>query len=90
MEKVIFGWIATTFSLIYKLPQIYKLYKTRDGAGVSLTSYILQSMSYVFYIPHSIFNSDYPIMVMSISSVIQCTIIIWYKYNYTRINDTNN
>ena len=82
MEKSLFGWIATSFSLIYKLPQIYKLYKTKENNGISIRSYILQTMSYFFYMIHGIFNKDYPIIVMGISSSIQCFIIIllWYKY----------
>ena len=36
MEKSLFGWIATSFSLIYKLPQIYKLYKTKENNGISI------------------------------------------------------
>ena len=77
MEKILFGWIATSFNLIYKLPQIYKLYKTNDARGISIKAYVLQTFSYIFYMLHGIFNSDYPIIVMGISSFIQCLVIIW-------------
>ncbi len=82
MIKILFGWIATCLSMIYKLPQIYKLYKTRNSDSISLKAYIIQTFSYFFYIIHGVYNSDYPIIVMGISSVIQCFIIIflWHKY----------
>ena len=81
-NKSIFGWIATLFSLTYKLPQIHKMYKTKLTNGISLKSYIIQTISYIFYIIHGSFNRDYPIIVMGISSSIQCSIIIflWHKY----------
>ena len=83
MEKTLFGWIATSFSLVYKLPQIYKLYKTKNSYAISLKAYTIQTISYFFYIIHGVFNSDYPMVVMGISSFIQCLIIIylWHKYN---------
>ena len=85
MEKILFGWIATSFSLIYKLPQIYKIRKTKEVSAISLRAYIFQTTSYFFYIIHGSFNKDYPIIVMGISSVIQCQYIIylWFKYRNT-------
>jgi len=82
MIKILFGWIATCLNMIYKLPQIYKLHKTRNSDSISLKAYIIQTFSYFFYIIHGVYNSDYPIIVMGISSVIQCFIIIflWHKY----------
>ena len=85
MEKILFGWIATSFSLIYKLPQIYKIRKTKEVSAISLRAYIFQTTSYFFYIIHGSFNKDYPIIVMGISSFIQCQYIIylWFKYRNT-------
>ena len=90
MEKKLFGWVATTFSLVYKLPQIYKMYKTKEVNSISLNAYIIQTFSYIFYTIHGIFNQDYPIVVMGISSFIQCLIIIWlwYKYRNRNTNET--
>jgi len=82
METILFGWIATSLSLVYKLPQIYKLYKTHDGRGISIKSYIIQTFSYIFYMLHGLFNTDYPIIVMGISCFCQCLIIIWLSYKY--------
>ena len=86
MEKVLFGWIATTFSFIYKLPQIYKMYKTKEVNAISLKAYIIQTFSYIFYTIHGIFNKDYPIIVMGLFSFIQCSIIIWLWYKYRNIH----
>ena len=91
MEKTIFGWFGTTLSLIYKLPQIYKIFKTHDVGGISLRSNIIQMFSYVFYIIHGSYNDDYPIMVMGSSSMIQSIIIVclWLKYKNIQNNSEN-
>jgi uncharacterized protein with PQ loop repeat len=85
MEKILFGWIATSFNLIYKLPQIYKLYKTNDARGISIKAYVIQTFSYFFYMLHGVFNKDYPIIVMGVASFIQCLVIIklWYRSKNT-------
>jgi uncharacterized protein with PQ loop repeat len=41
MPTLVFGWIAVTLSLIYKFPQIYKLYKTSNVDGISVESQIV-------------------------------------------------
>ena len=82
MKESIFGWFATTFSLIYKLPQIYKIFKTHDISGISFRSNIIQTLSYVFYIIHGLYKNDYTIIVMGGTSMIQSFIIVylWLKY----------
>ena len=87
MEKILFGWIAASFGIIYKLPQIYKLIKTNTIDGISIRAYIIQTTSYFFYILHGLFNKDYPIIVMGSSSFFQCLIIIWLSYKYKNNNE---
>ena len=50
MQKSIFGWIASSITLIYKLPQIFKLYKTKKSVDLSLFSLLIQCFGYIFYI----------------------------------------
>ena len=38
----VFGYVAVFFSLLYKLPQIYKIFVTRDVKAISLMSQVLQ------------------------------------------------
>ena len=87
METILFGWIATSLNLVYKLPQIYKLCKTKDARGISIKSYIIQTHSYLFYMLHGLYNKDYPIIVMGSSSFFQCLIIIWLSYKYKNNNE---
>lgn len=59
-----FGWVATIFSLIYKLPQIAHLCRTINASGINPTSLYIQTSSYVFLITHGVILDDWPIIVM--------------------------
>lgn len=82
MTSYVFGWIATTFSLIYKLPQIYVLCRTKKHEGLSLASLICQACAYGFYITHGYFIEDWPILVMGVISLLQsvCLIFLFFRY----------
>jgi MtN3 and saliva related transmembrane protein len=84
--KLVFGWTATGLSLIYKVPQIIKLYKTKDASSLSFLSLICQFLSYSFYIIHGIIIDDPPIVTMGIVSIVQSLLIVvmycYYQKKY--------
>jgi uncharacterized protein with PQ loop repeat len=84
MTNYIFGWIATSLSITYKLPQIYKLYKTKESSAISIKSYGIQAFSYSFYIAHGFIVFDYPIAYMGIINLIQNIIIILLCHIYKK------
>ncbi len=82
MEKIIFGTIASSISFLYKVPQIYELYKIKKTDGLSLSSLLLQLVSYVFYILHGYFVRDYTILIGMALPVLQNIIIIAMYFKY--------
>ena len=72
----IFGWLATAGTFIYKIPQIYKLCKTKKSNDVSTISLIMQTTGYVFYIIHGFIIEDDPIIVTHMLALAQSTILI--------------
>lgn len=87
----IFGWIAASLGLIYKVPQIYKIYKYKKTKGLSIRSYCFQTISYIFYIIHGFYIEDNPSISMGFISLVQNIIIhlLFYKYNYKKKNKNN-
>ena len=73
---LVFGWIASSITLIYKLPQIYKLYKRKKSEDISFFSLLIQSIGYIFYIMHGITIEDFPIIVMGSGALFQSIILI--------------
>lgn len=82
MEKIIFGTIASSLSFMYKIPQMYKLYNTKKIDGLSLKSFLLQIVSYIFYIIHGYFVQDYTIFIGMSITLIQSLIIIGLYFKY--------
>lgn len=79
---LVFGWIATAFSLTYKLPQIYTLCKEKKHKGLSIVSILWQLVSYIFYILHGYFIDDLPILYMGIIAGVQSIIIVVLYFMY--------
>ncbi len=78
--RYIFGWIATGLSLSYKIPQIYKLIKTKNNSGLSNISLITQAFSYGFYLIHGLKINDPPIITLGAISFIQSCVIVYLYY----------
>jgi len=83
----IFGWIAASLGLIYKVPQIYKIYKYKKTKDLSIRSYIFQTLSYCFYIIHAFYIEDNPSISMGFISLVQNIIIHLLFYKYKDKND---
>ena len=77
-----FGWIGTSLSIIYRLPQIYRLYQTQKGEDLSGLSYGTQSLSYICYGLHGMYIQDLPILCMSIAALVQNIIILTLRRRY--------
>ena len=93
MNTSIFGWLGAAITFTYKLPQIYKFYKVKTSKGVSLISYLIQTLGYVFYAIHGIIIKDNPYFTMGIVSfflnIILCCQYIYYKRKDDRTIDEN-
>ena len=91
LKTSFFGWLAASWTILYKLPQIYKLCKSKTSKGLSLASYFMQTISYLPYAIHGIIISDTPTFVMGIVSfflnLLLCIQIIYYHYKYDIIID---
>lgn len=71
-----FAWTANILVCVYKLPQIWKLYKDRDINGFSVLSYGIQTVSYSLYISHGFLNQDYAIAHGMIIPLVENLIVI--------------
>ena len=68
MYPLIFGWVATTITIVYKLPQMYTFYKEKTSKGISILSLTIQTISYILYTIHGYIIKDPPIFIVSIAS----------------------
>ena len=90
--RKVFGWIAVCLSLVYKFPQMWKLFKTGDISGISVESQIIQASAYGFYIVHGTIIEDPPIVFLGCTSFAQSAVLVgqyfYYQRKYSKRNKT--
>jgi uncharacterized protein with PQ loop repeat len=81
----IFGYIAFITALIYRIPQILKMYRTKKSNDVSAKMFILQSISCLFFIIYLAGSKNIDILLISYYSIgiflniIVCAMKRFYK-----------
>ena len=90
MSKSLFGWIASSITIIYKMPQIVKLYRTKKSADLSIVSLFIQLIGYIFYILHGYTLGDLPIIFMGAGALFENMIIMIMYYCYHENTETSN
>jgi len=86
----VYGWIASIITLIYKLPQIYKIIVTKKSSDISIISYFVQSIGYIFYILHGVAQKDNPIILMGGGALFQSLILIILYFTYKNNHENND
>ena len=86
----IIGYIGIFFAATYRLPQIIKIYRTKQGDDVSKKSFILHNgayASFILYISYGKDKTDYILLIYYIIGVIQNLIILGMKKHYKKNQD---
>lgn len=87
----LFGWIGGLLALVYNVPQIYHIWKTKSVQDISKASWTMRTISYCFYIIHTFFQNDPALFYTYILGFIQVIIItiqiFIYKNNENNINE---
>tara|TARA_B100000161_G_C33477829_1_gene381091 strand:+ start:105 stop:419 length:315 start_codon:yes stop_codon:yes gene_type:complete len=86
----VFGWIVVAGTFLYKIPQIYKLYKTKSSNDISSTSLTIQTSGYIFYILHGFIIDDKPTLFMGGISFLQSFILLFLCCIYRKSTIKND
>ena len=86
----IFGYIGIIFAMIYRIPQIIKIYKNKRGEDISTKTFILHNCAYIFLLIYISNKSptDYLILSYYIIGIIQNLIIVLMKRYYKNSDET--
>ena len=87
-NPIIFGYIAIFFSIIYRIPQIKKIYTLKKGGDISKKTYMLHNMSYIFFLIYLFQKTerDYLLIFYEISGILQNSTIVILKMHYKRLD----
>jgi uncharacterized protein with PQ loop repeat len=88
MYKLIYGWVGTSITIIYKLPQMYKFYNEKTSEGVSIISYGIQTFGYIMYAIHGIIIKDDPCFIMGAVAFFLNLILCCQYFYYRKKIDT--
>ena len=73
--------------MVYRIPQIIKIYKTKKGEDISNKTFILHNFAYLFFLLYVSFKPpiDYLIISYYIIGVIQNICIVLMKRYYKNV-----
>ena len=85
------GIFGIIFALIYRIPQIMKILKTKKAKDVSSTMFSIQILAYISFITYTAGTSvDVILLIYYITGIIQNGIICLLKKKYdSEITNTN-
>jgi len=90
MDALIIGISALTLGLLYRVPQVYKIYKTKSAEDVSEKTLHIQNASYFLYIAYGVLLKDPIYISSSIIGILQNITILILKKIYRPISQQEN
>ena len=81
-EEDIFGWIGGITALIYNLPQIYHIFKTKKTQDLSLISWLMRCFAYIMYLIHVYIKKDAALFYTNLLAFVQVVIVTTQIFVY--------
>lgn len=78
----IIGLIAGACTTISFLPQVFKIYRTRETRGLSLGMYIILSVGISLWVVYGILSKTLPVIIANSIVFILCIWIVIMKIKY--------
>ena len=75
MKMTVYGWIGGTLSVVYNIPQIVHVYRTKQIKGISNYSIMLRIISYGLVIIHTYNLNDIALLSTTCIGMFQLFII---------------
>lgn len=73
------GYFAAGLTTISYIPQLYKIFKTKDTKSVSMPMYILTNVSTLMWLIYGIMSSNWPIIISDSIALVFAAVILIYK-----------
>ena len=90
----ILGYFGIFFGVIYKFPQIIKIYKNKKGDNISKRTFLLQNMTYILFIIYLSTKEEKDYLLISYDAFglsLNCLIIgMKFYYKRTRLRNVSN
>lgn len=83
----VFGYLGIIFAMIYRIPQIIKIYKNKKGEDISTKTFILHNCAYICLLVYICSKQpiDYLILSYYIIGMLQNLFIVLLKRHYKNV-----
>lgn len=78
------GLIATCFTTSSFVPQVWRIWKTRDVASISLPTYIIITIGLVLWLIYGVLKADMPLIVANGMMVLLTGAIAVMKIRFSK------
>ena len=79
--ELVLGYLAATLTTISFLPQVIRLYKTKNTEAISTWMYIIFSLGVFLWLVYGCIIEAWPIVVANAMTLILSLCILWMKIN---------
>ncbi len=73
------GYMAAVLTTVSFVPQVIKIYKTRETAGISLVMYLVFVSGIVMWLLYGFFLGELPIILANSVTLLLSGYILWMK-----------
>lgn len=80
----ILGLVATVFTTSSFVPQVWKIWKSKDVSGISLPTYLIITIGLFLWLVYGILKADMPLMVANAVMVVLTAAITIMKIMYEK------
>ena len=77
----ILGFLAAILTTSAYLPQVYKIWKTKNTESVSLTMYLVMFLGVFLWLIYSLFIKSFPLIIANTLTLLIILIILYFKIN---------
>ena len=77
----IIGFLAAILTTFAYLPQVYKIWRTKNTESVSLTMYLVMFLGVFLWLIYSLFIKSFPLIVANTLTLLIILIILYFKIN---------
>ena len=81
MNIEILGFLAAILTTSAYLPQVYKIWKTKNTESVSLTMYLVMFLGVFLWLIYSLFIKSFSLIVANTLTLLIILIILYFKIN---------
>jgi MtN3 and saliva related transmembrane protein len=82
MNADLIGWLATTFTTVAFVPQVWRAWKTRSARDLSLPMYLIFTTGVVLWLAYGLIIHSWPIIIGNIVTLILASGVLAMKLKF--------